>query len=104
MAKFARSDHALAICDRCGLTYKLQELQEQIINREPSGLLVCRDCLDIDHEQLRIGEVDASDPMVLRHARPDNRGPSIGFFGWRPVGHTSIKITVSVGTVTVTTS
>jgi hypothetical protein len=70
-ASFAKGSKALGICDRCGFTYKLSMLSPQIINRVDSNLLVCPECLDEDHPQLRLGEVDAFDPMVLQNPRPD---------------------------------
>lgn len=72
MAKaFASGKYALGICDRCGFTYRLKELRAQVINRVTSGLLVCQDCLDEDHPQLRLGEVDATDAQALENPRPD---------------------------------
>lgn len=70
-ATYARGTRALGICDRCGLTYRLNRLQEQVINRTLSGLLVCPSCLDKDHPQYRLAEVDAVDPQALRNPRPD---------------------------------
>jgi hypothetical protein len=68
---FASGKHALGSCDRCGGTFKLRQLRGQIVNRVQTGWLVCADCLDEDHPQLRLGEVDASDAEALRDPRPD---------------------------------
>jgi hypothetical protein len=61
----------LGICDRCGFQFKHHTLREQMVKQRPSGLLVCRDCLDIDHEQLMVGTKPIVDKQTLRNARPD---------------------------------
>jgi hypothetical protein len=68
---FASGKYALGICDRCGFTYKLKQLHAQIENRVNTGWLVCPDCLDDDHPQYRLGEVDATDAEALENPRPD---------------------------------
>lgn len=70
-AAYAKGSKALGLCDRCGLSYRLSKLKPQIVNRTDSGLLVCPACLDKDHPQYRLSEVDAVDPMVLKNPRPD---------------------------------
>lgn len=69
--KFANQPRALGICDRCGLTFRLNTLQNQTINRKPSGVMVCRTCTDIDQEQLQLGQVNAVDAIAIRNPRPD---------------------------------
>ncbi|UMO75989.1 hypothetical protein [Planktothrix phage Pra-JY27] len=71
--KFARGAKAKAICDRCGLTVPYRDLRDQPIDSKRSGLLVGRrcGCLDRDHEQYRLGEVEAADAIALRKPRPD---------------------------------
>lgn len=69
--RFASGYKALGICDRCGLSFKLRKLSNQVINQKPSGLLVCSECLDIDHPQLQLGKYPVNDPQALRNPRPD---------------------------------
>lgn len=104
MAKFAAGKHAKGICDRCGLTFKLAELKPQVVNRKVTNLRVCYACKDIDHEQLRVGEIKINDPEALENARPDsnlNVQRSI-IYGWNPV--MGIQLDISLGSVTVTVS
>jgi hypothetical protein len=82
MPNYALHDHAIAICDRCGLTVKLKSLINQTIDRKPSGIMVCKHCLDIDQEQLQVGKQKIDDPMALPNPRPDHgegREPVIPF-------------------------
>lgn len=69
--KFSSNPKALGICDRCGLTFKLNTLQNQVINRRRSGVMVCESCLDIDQEQLQVGKRPVDDAIALRNPRPD---------------------------------
>ena len=71
MSTFATGKYAHGFCDRCGFRYDLHELKDQIIDQRSSGLLVCPECMDIDHEQLRLGKFRIFDPEALRHTRPD---------------------------------
>lgn len=61
----------IGICDRCSFQYKLKDLHSQVINQRKSGLLVCKDCLDIDHEQLRLGNKRVVDKEAQKNPRPD---------------------------------
>lgn len=94
-----RSDRAFGFCDRTGFRYDLNDLREQWINGRPSGLLVGKDQIDIDHEQLRLDEVNANDDISLENPRPDTSqeesramsafdpvGGGISEFGSRTVG------------------
>ena len=88
-SKYASGKKALAICDRCGGTFKLVALKRQYIKQRDSGLLVCQSCLDVDHPQLMLGTVPVYDPQALRNARSDSsqRAASRGIqWGWNPVG------------------
>jgi hypothetical protein len=79
--------HAYGFCDRTGFRYDLKDLIPQFENGKPNGLLVGRDMADIDHEQLRIGDVDASDRQALDDPRPDtNLNESRALSAWNPVG------------------
>jgi hypothetical protein len=72
-ATFAAGRIAIALCDRCGFQYRLNELTDQIVDQKKTGLLVCGPCLDIDQEQLQLGKVPIFDPQALRDPRPDKR-------------------------------
>ena len=97
--------NAFGFCDRTGFRYPLNDLVDQYINQSPSGLLVGKDMVDIDQEQLRIGEVDANDPQTLENPRPDQSlEESRRLYSWKPVGANMPPMIGSVGRVTVTTS
>lgn len=86
MTAYARGRYAWGICDRCSFQYPLDELRFQTINRVRTSLRVCKACLDIDHEQLRIGDIPRLDPEILRDARPDTgEATSRSLAGWAPV-------------------
>ena len=72
MTAFASGKHALGICDRCGLTYKLRALKSEYTKQRPNGLLVCDSCCDVDHPQLLQGMHPIHDPQGLRDPRPDS--------------------------------
>ena len=91
--------------DRSGFRYPLKDLVEQYVNRKPTGLLVGKDELDIDHEQLQLGEVDANDPQSLLNPRPDlDLAASRALTSWKPVGNIGLVMLAAVGRVTVSTS
>lgn len=91
--------NAIAICDRCGFKYDKNRLAEQIFDQKPTGLMVCSDCMDIDHEQLRIKELVFDDPRILQDVRPDTNADR-SFSGWNPV--VGEELTFTMGTVRVT--
>lgn len=68
----ARNPRALAICDRCGLTYNHVNLQWQYDWRGASlqnlRILVCDSCLDTPQQQLRSIVVPA-DPVPIMNPR-----------------------------------
>ena len=98
---WATGSRAFGFCDRCAQRYQLSELAFQIINKRNSGLKVCPECLDIDQEQLRLGEVDSSDPQSLRDPRPDtSQISSQTMFGWNPIGNSLTKISGKTGSLT----
>ena len=109
-----REKKAFGYCDRTGFRYPLSDLVEQYENDAPTGLLVGKDMVDIDHEQLRLGEVDANDKISLDDPRPDKEieesraltaydpvGGGVTEFGSRTVG---LDMSVEVGQVTVEVS
>lgn len=94
--------HAFGFCDRTGFRYPLKDLVPQYVNRQPTGLLVGRDVLDIDQEQLQLGEVDANDSQTLLNPRPDkDLAASRALYSWNPVGIGNVEMKGLVGKVTV---
>lgn len=97
-----RPPWALGLCDRCGFTFKLNQLREEIWDQRPNGLLVCDVCLDQDQPQLQLGRMKVDDPQALLDPRPDVGVPgSTGLFGWMPVGNPLTNIQCYVGNITV---
>lgn len=93
---------ALGLCDRCGFTYRLNQLQYEIYDQRPNGLRVCSTCLDVDNPQLQLGRVSSYDPQSLRDPRPDvDKLTSTTYFGWDPLGSPLNNIQCMVGTITV---
>jgi|DEB19_MinimDraft_3_1074340.scaffolds.fasta_scaffold00242_7 hypothetical protein len=78
---FAQGKKALGICDRCGFTYRLVELKEQIEDARLTGLLVCDECLDEDQPQLQLGKIPINDPQALQNPRPDRVEPYVFYAG-----------------------
>lgn len=98
-----RPPWALGLCDRCGFTFKLNQLHEEYFDMRPNGLLVCSTCLDVDNPQLQLGREPIYDPQSLLDPRPDTGIPgSTSYFGWMPIGNSfTTYITCSVGNITV---
>ena len=65
MARYSSGKNALAICDRCGFSYKYTEIKQ-----EWTGARVCPDCFEPKHPQLEPATPRA-DAQALRHPRPD---------------------------------
>jgi hypothetical protein len=87
MGSFAKGSMAYGFSDRSGRRYPLKDLVRQFENLRPNGLLVGKDEVDIDHEQLQLGRVRANDPQTLEDPRPDRELlPSQALFAWNPVG------------------
>ena len=40
-AKFASNPRALALCDRCGFSFRLNQLHTEFYDLRPNGLKVC---------------------------------------------------------------
>lgn len=114
--QYASGKHALGICDRCGRTYKLNELKFETYDGRRTGIRACGRCWDPEHPQDDLGRRPIWDPQALLDARPDTgRVESTTFFwGWNPVGfvdplnlyngRNSLAAQGRVGTVTVTTT
>jgi|TARA_R100000426_G_scaffold27203_3_gene22858 hypothetical protein len=110
---YARGKYAYGYCDRTGFRYPLKDLVFEIQNGVRTGLRVGRDVVDPDQPQNFLGRIRIFDPQSLRDPRPDRSlQESRGFFNWPTVGDGgdppdgtgSMKLTVSLGSVTVTTS
>ena len=110
---YARASRALGECDRCGFTYKLSQLRYEIEDSVRNGLKVCGECFDEDQPQLKLGEIDASDPQTLYDPRTDRgEAESTTYFSWNPIGGgvdafgsstMGLKMTGNVGRLTVST-
>jgi hypothetical protein len=103
MPAYARGKHALGICDRSGLTYKLSDLVWEYQNGVKTGFRVGRDLVDPDQPQNFLGRVKINDPQALMNPRPDY-APGNSLWGWNPVWNGAQYMVASVGTVTVTTT
>ena len=84
---YAKGKYSYGFSDRSGRRYPLKDLVRQFENLRPNGLLVGKDEVDIDHEQLQIGRVRANDPQTLQNPRPDrDLESSRSLPAWNPVG------------------
>ena len=123
---FASGRIAIAVCDRCGVIFKLKKLQSETVKLQPISNRVCPECWDPDHPQLQLGMYPVNDPQALRTSRKDTSYLASGLnsngnlsggsrelqWGWAPVGGaraTNYSATPNalvtrclVGTVTVT--
>ena len=100
---YAAGKKALGICDRCGFTYKLSELKYEVQDQKRTGSRVCTSCLDPDHPQFRLGEVDTSDSIGLFNPRPDtNRKDFASYYGFNPVNSTGSVLRAKLGKVVIT--
>ena len=107
MSRYATGKRSKALCDRCGLQYKYDQLKEEVQNRRPTGVRVCPTCFDGDHPQNHLGSVRISDPQSLRHPRRDRIEPASNIiaFGQRyphTAGSNDVSSGGSVTTYTVT--
>lgn len=94
--KFASGKHAIAQCDRCGFRFKLKQLKSLTIKTKNVNILVCSECFEADHPQLKLGMYPVTDPMALRNPRPDlgyyesgtggDGGSRVLQWGFDPVG------------------
>ena len=101
---YAAAKKALGDCDRCGFTYKLNNLKYEIQDSIRNGLRVCTQCFDKDHPQYKLGELNITDNQALFNPRVDRgRKESTTYFGFDPVTGVGLILTSEVGTVTVST-
>lgn len=83
----ANPKHAFGYSDRSGFRYPLKDLVPQYENGHDTGLLVGRDEVDIDHEQLQLSDVVTDDPTPLDNPRPDKEVvASRALSAWDPIG------------------
>jgi hypothetical protein len=126
--RFASGKFSIAMCDICGFQFKLKKLKSQVVKTKQINDRVCSECWSPDHPQLQLGMYPVEDPQAVRNARRDTTyvtsGTNVDGFpsggsrdiqwGWNPVGGSSqydngltpnyLALTVSVGTVTISTS
>lgn len=97
---YASNKVAKGICDRCGFTYMLKELREEVSNGVSTNLYTCPTCWDPDHPQNELRNIRAIDSQTLYNPRPDTgEAQSREMFSWNPIG--GIFIDVIVGSVTI---
>lgn len=121
--KYSSGKNSIAQCDRCGFRFKLKQLKSLTIKTKNVNILVCPECWEADHPQLKLGMYPVNDPQAVRNPRPDlgyyvsgqggDGGSRVIQWGWDPVGFNNVLglpipdnlIAVGqVGTVTVTTN
>ena len=101
-SRYASDKRALGICDRCGFSYKLKELRNEMVRGKQVSTKVCSECYDPDQPQRFLGMYPVYDPQALRDARPDSAELS-AVRGLRiPV--TPVRAFVQVGSVTINVS
>ena len=105
---------ALGICDRCGFSFKLNNLKYEILDSKRTGFRVCNQCFDEDQPQLKLGQIDTSDKQSLYNPRVDTgEEESTTYFAFDPIGGgvsefgsrtMGLDIKGEIGKVTVSTS
>ena len=125
-SKFASGKYAIAQCDRCNFRFKLKELKSLTIKTKKVNILVCPECWEPDHPQLKLGMTPVNDPQALRNPRPEmgyyvggvgadgeeTGGSRVFEWGWAPVGGSrdggltpnALHLQITLGTVTVATT
>ena len=99
---YAVGKKALGQCDRCGFTYKLNELKYEVQDERRNGLRVCSDCFDPDQPQLQVGKLNTSDPQALFNPRTDSgEKDATTYFGFKPVSGTGLILKAETGAVKV---
>jgi hypothetical protein len=125
-SQFASGKHAISQCDRCGQRFRLTQLKKLTVKTKQVNIMVCPECWEPDHPQLRLGMHPVNDPQALRNPRPEigyevggigtdgeaTGGSRIIQWGWNPVGGArdggltpnALNLVVNVGSVTVVTT
>ena len=98
--KYASGKNAIAQCDRCGFRFKLKQLKSLTIKTKNVNILVCPECFEMDHPQLKLGMYPVNDPQAVRNPRPDlgyyesgtggDGGSRVIQWGWDPVGFNNV--------------
>ena len=73
--RFSSGKWSISQCDRCGFRFKLQKLKSLTIKTKSVNILVCPECWEADHPQLKLGMYPVSDPQAVRNPRPDSSYP-----------------------------
>ena len=124
--QFASGKWAISQCDRCGQRFKLKQLKSLTIKTKKVNILVCPECWEPDHPQLKLGMFPVNDPQALRNPRPEigyyvggldvegdpSGGSRVFQWGWAPVGGSrdggltpnDLNLQITLGTVTVATT
>lgn len=94
--KYSSGKNSIAQCDRCGFRFKLKQLKSLTIKTKNVNILVCPECWEADHPQLKLGMYPVNDPQAVRNPRPDlgyyesgsggDGGSRVIQWGWDPVG------------------
>jgi hypothetical protein len=69
--RFSSGKFSIAQCDRCGFRFKLQKLKSLTIKTKRVNILVCPECWEPDHPQLKLGMYPVNDPQAVRDPRSD---------------------------------
>ena len=85
--RFSSGKNAIAICDRCGFSYKLTLLKKLVVKTKTYDLKVCPQCWDPDQPQLQLGMYPVDDPQGVRDPRPD--------LSYRLSGRTGLQIVLT---------
>ena len=124
--QFSSGKFAISQCDRCGFRFKLKQLHKLTIKTKQVNILVCSECWEQDHPQLKLGMYPVNDPQAVRNPRPDTSyivsgvdvdgdpsgGSRIFEWGWAPVGGSrdggltpnALNLTIMLSAVTVATT
>ena len=94
---YAQGKKALAICDRCGFTYRLKDLRYEVQNKQKNDV---NDLSTIDPQSLYDPRVDTGEADSRRLFAFDPIGGGITELGSKTVG---LDITGEIGTITVST-
>lgn len=92
------------ICDRCGLRYRLSDLQEEFLLGRPTGIYTCPQCYDESHPQLDTRSIKTDDKESVDHSKSDvaELDACRRLWAWNPVGCELTSTCVMwVGRVTV---
>lgn len=69
--RFSSGRYSIAQCDRCGFRFKLVKLKSLTIKTKNVNILVCPECWEPDHPQLKTGMIPIGDPQAVRNPRTD---------------------------------